>query len=100
MKFDASGRLMTSFGAGQDGALLDQWTQFGRPSGLFIDKRDVLYVADSTSNEQTNPGYAQGIRIGGARDGRVTAFIPWPEENTLESVAADDEGRVYAGCPG
>jgi len=28
---------------------------------------------------------------------RVTAFIPWSETNTLEGVAADDQGNVYAG---
>ena len=33
----------------QDGNLLDQWTQFSRPSGLFIDRNDVIYVADSES---------------------------------------------------
>ena len=31
----------------QDGKFLDQWTQFSRPSGIFIDKHDVIYVADS-----------------------------------------------------
>jgi DNA-binding beta-propeller fold protein YncE len=33
----------------QDGKLLGQWTQFGRPSGCFIDQHDVLYVSDSES---------------------------------------------------
>ena len=31
----------------QDGKFIDQWTQFSRPSGIFIDKNDVIYVADS-----------------------------------------------------
>jgi mono/diheme cytochrome c family protein/streptogramin lyase len=31
----------------QDGRFLAAWTQFGRPSGVFIDRNDVLYVADS-----------------------------------------------------
>ncbi len=30
----------------QDGKFLDQWTQFSRPSGLYIDKNDVIYVAE------------------------------------------------------
>jgi streptogramin lyase len=33
----------------QDGNFLHQWTQFSRPSGLFIDRNDVIYVADSES---------------------------------------------------
>jgi len=31
------------------------------------------------------------------KDGKVTEFIPWPEGNTLEAVAADDQGNVYGG---
>jgi DNA-binding beta-propeller fold protein YncE len=81
----------------QDGKFLAEWKQFGRPSGVFIDKKDVIYVADSTSNDQTNPGYKQGIRIGSVKEGKVTAFIPWSETNALEGVAADDEGNVYGG---
>src|SRR5712691_4980224 len=81
----------------QDGKFLAEWRQFGRPSGVFIDKKDIIYVADSTSDEKTNPGYKQGIRIGPVKDGKVTAFIPWNEGNTLEGVAADDAGNVYGG---
>lgn len=81
----------------QDGKFLAEWRQFGRPSGVFINKKDIIYVADSTSNEMTNPGYKQGIRIGSVKDAKVAAFIPWNETNTLEGVAADDAGNVYGG---
>jgi DNA-binding beta-propeller fold protein YncE len=81
----------------QEGKLLAEWRQFGRPSGVFINKKDILYAADSTSTEQINPGFKQGIRIGSVKDGKVTAFIPWSETNTLEGVAADDQGNVYGG---
>jgi len=81
----------------QDGKFLTEWRQFGRPSGVFIDKNDIIYVADSTSSDKVNPGYKQGIRIGSVKDGKVTAFIPWNETNTLEGVAADDSGNVYGG---
>jgi sugar lactone lactonase YvrE len=81
----------------QDGKFLAEWKQFGRPSGVFIDKNDILYVADSQSSDTTNPGFKQGIRIGSVKDGKVTAFIPWAETGTLEGVAADDQGNVYGG---
>jgi len=65
---------------------------------VFIDKNDNMYVADSQSDEQRNPGFKQGIRVGNVKDGKVTAFI---EETTslgaLEGVGADDDGNVYAG---
>jgi streptogramin lyase len=90
-----------------DGAFLGEWKQFGRPSGLFIDKNDIIYVTDSESNMAQNPGFRRGIRIGSVKDGKVTAFIPDPDPakegtgaaaNTWgEAVAADDAGNVYLG---
>jgi sugar lactone lactonase YvrE len=90
-----------------DGAFLAEWKQFGRPSGLFIDKNDILYVTDSESNMAQNPGFKRGVRIGSVKDGKVTAFIPDPApakegtgaaSNTWgESVAADDAGNVFVG---
>jgi DNA-binding beta-propeller fold protein YncE len=76
----------------QDGNFVDAWTQFGTPSGLFITPDDVLYVAD----------YGAGIRIGSARDGRVTRFIAAPNWETEsvrvgESVTVDASGVIYAG---
>jgi DNA-binding beta-propeller fold protein YncE len=86
----------------QDGELLDVWTQFGRPSGLFIDANDTLYVSDNQSNTERNPGVPRGIRIGSARDGIVAAFIPDPDfdpanaqETGAHGVAADLSGNVY-----
>ena len=64
---------------------------------MFVDRNDMVYVADSQSTEATNPGFAQGMRIGCVKDGRVTAFIPWLEPNTIEGVAADAAGNVYGG---
>ena len=59
-----------------DGNFVAEWKQFGRPSGVFIDKNDIVYVTDRQSDEKRNPGFKQGIRIGSAKDGKVTAFIP------------------------
>jgi sugar lactone lactonase YvrE len=86
----------------QDGALIDVWTQFGRPSGIFISADDTLYVADNQSNDERNPGWPRGIRVGSARTGTVTAFIPDPafdparaEETSAHGIAADAAGNVY-----
>jgi len=90
----------------QDGKLLEIWTQFSRPSGLFVDQNDVLYVTDSESRNAVgyghHPGWTRGIRIGSSKDGVVTAFIPDPaadpeHESTTgaEGVTADGHGAVY-----
>jgi len=104
LAMDSSGRLFVADRSNsriqiftQDGEFLEEWRHFGRPSGVFINDDDVIYVADSQSNEELNPGYRQGIRIGSVSDSRVVEFIPWDETNTLEGVAADDAGNVYAG---
>jgi streptogramin lyase len=86
----------------QDGKFLEEWRQFSRPSGIFIDKNDVIYVTDSESNARRNSGWKRGIRIGSARDGKAVAFIPDPEKDpdkaatsAAEGVAADAQGNVY-----
>ena len=92
----------------QDGKFIDQWKQFGKPNGIFIDKNDVLYATDSQSVEDlweedysaigNTSGMAllrqprltdigresqmkQGIRIGSARTGVVKYYIPAPDIN-------------------
>ena len=82
-----------------DGKFIAQWKQFGRPSDVAIDKNDNIYVADSQSTPANNPGFKQGIRIGNAKDGKVTAFIPEPsaEVGSPEGVGVDDAGNVYGG---
>jgi len=86
----------------QDGKFIDQWSQFSRPSGVFIDKNDMIYVADSESESvaKNHDGWKRGIRIGRVSDGAVTAFIPDPVEKTTgtsaaEGVAADAMGNIY-----
>ena len=60
------------------GNYLDEWKQFGRPTGLFIDRNDTLYVADDESNPMRNPGFDPGVRIGSAKTGTVTsALVCW-----------------------
>jgi sugar lactone lactonase YvrE len=88
----------------QDGRVLDEWRQFGRPSGIFITADDTIYVADSESGPDTGAhelqGIKKGIRIGSARDGRVTAFIEdlestTPDHSGAEGVSVDARGNVY-----
>jgi hypothetical protein len=88
----------------QNGTFIEQWAQFSRPSGVFVDKNDVLYVADSESgpsNNTTHPGgWQRGIRIGSAVDGKVKYFIPDPDllhtgTSSAEGVAVDARGRIY-----
>jgi DNA-binding beta-propeller fold protein YncE len=86
----------------QEGNYINQWHQFSRPSGVFIDKNDIIYVADSESESvaKNHDGWKRGIRVGKVSDGSVTAFIPDPVEKTsgtsaAEGVAADAMGNVY-----
>jgi len=86
----------------QEGKLLAEWEQFSRPSGIFIDRNDVIYVADSESGS-VNPAHGawkRGIRIGSAKDGKVTGFIPDPDQSATntsaaEGVAVDARGNIY-----
>lgn len=103
---------------GPDGKFIAQWFQFGRPSGLYIDKRtDTLYVADSESRDGRtntgqfalsptgygfNPGIRRGIRIGSARDGSVKYLVPDPcpypyagGSSLAEGVTVDADGNLY-----
>jgi sugar lactone lactonase YvrE len=71
LAMDSSGRLFVADRSNdriqifdQDGKFLAEWRQFGRPSGLYIDRNDILYAADSQSGEKFNAPFRQGIRIG------------------------------------
>ena len=86
----------------QAGKLLDTWFQFSRASGIAIDRNDMMYVADSESGsiDTTRTAWRRGIRIGNARTGAVTAFIPDPvtvSRNTsaAEGIAVDARGVIY-----
>src|SRR5262245_61923657 len=87
-----------------DGKFIADWSQFSRPSGLFIDtKTDTLYSADSESGSVNPPhkAWTRGIRVGSAKDGKVTYFIPDPQKDlttgtlAAEGVAVDSSGNIY-----
>lgn len=95
----------------QDGKLLGQMKQFGRPSGIAIDRNDMIYVTDSESKNKNeygyNPGWKRGIRIGSLKDGIVTDFIPdtfadaeGSSTSGGEGVWADGRGAVYSARVG
>jgi DNA-binding beta-propeller fold protein YncE len=109
LAFDSRGRLFVGDRSNNRIVIYDQdfkqlavWTQFSRPSGIYIDKNDVIYVADSESGS-VNPAHKdwqRGIRIGSAKDGTVTAFIPDPDPaprstSAAEGVAVDATGIIY-----
>jgi hypothetical protein len=110
LAFDSKGRLFVGDRTNnriqifdQNGKFIAEWKQFGRPSGIFITKDDTIYVTDSESNDGNgyghNPGCHRGIRIGSAKDGKVTAYIPDPDpkggSSMSEGVAVDRQGGVY-----
>jgi DNA-binding beta-propeller fold protein YncE len=84
-----------------NGKFIADWKQFGRPSGVYVDQNDVIYVADSQTTDKTgctpDPGCRRGIRIGDAADGVVKYFIPRPDGDPVgpEGVSADGKGTVY-----
>ncbi len=110
LAFDSKGRLFVGDRSNnriqildQSGAFLEEWTQFSRPSGIYIDRNDTIYVADSESGSvgsARSRTEKRGIRVGRAADGTVIALIPDPDEkatntSAAEGVAADAAGNIY-----
>jgi hypothetical protein len=82
----------------QSGRFLAEWKQFGRPSSVFIDRNDVIYVTDTQSTDG-RPGFRNGIYIGSAKDGKVTGFIPKVDERSnMEGIGATPDGSVLYGA--
>jgi DNA-binding beta-propeller fold protein YncE len=108
LEFDSQGQLVIADRHNhrvqvlrKDGTFVRELPEFGRVSGLAIDKDDVIYTADSESTERVHPGWRKGIRIGSLKDGKVTMFIP-PHEipNSAdgamgEGIAIDLAGNIY-----
>ena len=70
----------------QEGKFLEEWKQFGRPSGILITADDTIYVADVSDK--------QGVMYGSTKDGVVKGII----SGTLpESIALAADGSIYTG---
>jgi mannose-6-phosphate isomerase-like protein (cupin superfamily) len=116
LAFDSRGRLFVADRSNnriqifdENLEFVDEWRHFGRPSGVAILADDTLIVSDSESGRAIagpdsapegggsaprNPGWQVGIRIGSARDGSLSEFIP----GTLpEGLAGDEAGNIFAG---
>ena len=83
LAFDSQGRLFVADRGNrriqifdQEGGHIATWYQFSRISGLFIDDNDMLYAIDSESDDNYNPGWRKGLRVGSARTGEVLYFVP------------------------
>jgi len=107
--FDSRGRLLVCDRNNnriqvfdQDGAFIEQFLQFSRPSGIAVGKDDTIYVTDSESESASRNhfGWKRGIRVGSLKDGKITAFIRDPAEiprgtSAAEGIAVDAKGVIY-----
>ena len=91
----------------REGKMLAEWPHMGKPTGIFIDKNDIIYVADSQTGSGNGNSFVKGVHVGNAKTGEVTAFLPdplgnaspWSGGGTLspEGVAVDKDGRIITG---
>jgi len=113
LAFDSRGRLLVGDRNNnriqvfdKDLKYVTEFKEFSRPSGIYVDKNDTLYCADSESESvsRNHDGWKRGIRIGSAKDGTVKYFIPDPDTrkrpdftgtSAAEGVAADAQGNIY-----
>ena len=118
IKIDSRGRVLVADRGNSriqvfapDGDLLYIWTHYGKPSGLFIDRNDILYAGDGLSGQlrtgppdpwRSNFGWEKGIRIGDLKTEQawVTHFIPQHDVDIgpgIEFLGVDFAGNIYAG---
>ena len=84
----------------QEGKLLDQWKQFSRPTGVFIDRHDTLYVADDLRRRSRLEAWHPNRQREDRRSEifhsvRGTRSQTRQQRPPAEGVAADAHGNVY-----
>ena len=90
----------------QEGKQLDQWFQFSRISGLYIDRNDTLYAIDSESDETTTLAGAKACASAARAPARCGISFPSTSRSSRQEWAApvvrrgrgvDAQGNVYGG---
>ena len=102
LSMDSAGRLFVADRGNlriqifdQQGQFLEEWRQYGRPSGVTVTADDTILVASQNgANSELNPGYETGIYMGNARTGLVTGFIGGID---TENAAEGPGGVIYSG---
>jgi len=83
----------------RSGKFLANWKQFGRPSGVWVDKNDMLYVADSQSDEKEQSrlqnGYPRRQREGRQGHGLYSAA----GRREREDAAPERDRRRFRTAP-
>jgi streptogramin lyase len=92
----------------QDLNYISEIKTWSRPSGIFIDRNDTLYCADSESDSvsRNHNGWRRGIRLGPLSASTPKYFIPDPNTKTrsadnftstwsAEGVTVDAAGNIY-----
>jgi hypothetical protein len=109
ISFDSRGRIFVSDRGNNrlqlfdsEGNFLSIWTHFGRPSGIYIDPDDKFFVTDGMSDEEKNPGWQKGVRIGKATTGEALYTILDLHnyvrgQSGIEFLATDAAGNIYGG---
>jgi sugar lactone lactonase YvrE len=112
LAFDSRGRLFVADRSnnriqildGESYKTLDTWHQFSRLSGIFIDRNDMVYGADSESGSVNPPhgAWKRGMRVGSAKDGKVLYFIEDPSSvgETFSMVDGKPVMKKADGSPG
>ena len=108
LEFDSQGRLIVADRHNhriqiltKDGKFVREYDDFGRTSGLAIDRRRHDLHGRLGVDRRVHPGWQRGIRIGSLKDGKVTIFVPAhmtpnsPDGAMGEGIAIDAAGNVF-----